>query len=186
MKTKFSKMTSNPRQENKMKTKIRSVRRGFTLIELFITMAVGVVVILGLGVVMSDSQKGWNSMYERVYADATSDGYVAKIKFDKLVRKSSRNKFLIDPTGDWVEVYYYSDPAVTVPDRYARVYVSGGDLNAEHGKVDPRETLNTEVLCSSVKNCQFLASDGSVQMKLDLDDGDHEVTVLSSAIMHNE
>ncbi len=164
----------------------QSIRRGFTLIELFVTIAIGVVVVLGLSVVMSDSQRGWNTMYQRIYADATSDGYVAKIMFDKLVRKSNRNKLLIDPAGNWVEVYYYSSPAVNNTDRYAHVYVSGDNLYAEHGKVVPRETLDTELLCANVKSCLFTASAGSVQMKLDIDDGDQEVTVLTSAIMHNE
>lgn len=167
-------------------TRSRKPIHGFTLIELMITMAICTIVVLGLGVLMADSQKGWNKMYQRVYSDAVSDGYVAKIKFDSIVRKSSRGNFLIDPMGKWVEVYYYQDLKATVPDRYARFYESGDDLNVEYGRVDPRETLSTETICSNVSDCLFLGSNGSVKMNLSLDDGQQQLTMLTSAIMHNE
>ena len=169
-----------------MKKRMNLRSGGFTLIELMMTMVIGMIVILGLGVMMADTQSGWNKMYNRVYADAVSDGYVAKIKFDKIVRKASRSKFLVDPAGTWVEVYFYSDLTATVPDRYTRIYDTGGTLVAETGRIDPRETLDTDTICSNVTNCLFLASNGSVQMKVDLDDGERTITVLSSAVMHNE
>jgi prepilin-type N-terminal cleavage/methylation domain-containing protein len=40
--------------------------RGFTLVELMITMVVMLIVGLAVGVVIVDGQSGWNFMYERI------------------------------------------------------------------------------------------------------------------------
>ncbi len=159
---------------------------GFTLMEVILTIVIALIVLLGLSVVMADMQKGWNKMYRRVNSDAVSAGLVAKIKFDDIIRKSSRTKFLIDASGAWVEVYYYDNLASVEPDRYARLYTSGKQLLIEHGEADPRTALSKELVCENVQQCIFAASSGAVHMKLNLDDGDNAVEVVSAAIMHNE
>ena len=69
--------------------------RGFTLTELITAMAIMIFVILAIGVALVDGQRGWNFMYDRVYSDVVTDGYVARRKFDAVMRKASREKFLI-------------------------------------------------------------------------------------------
>ena len=61
-------------------------RPGFTLVELMITMVIMVIVISAIGVVLFDSQRGWNFMYNRLYSDVVADSYVARKKFDAVMR----------------------------------------------------------------------------------------------------
>ena len=159
--------------------------RGFTLIELLTAMAIMIIVILAIGVALVDGQRGWNYMYGRIYSDVVTDGYVARRKFDAVLRKASREKFLIDPAGGWVEVYYYANDASTVVDRYARFYVADGELNIEYGQLDPKETLSIETVCGNVSGCTFEQLGRSIQMILKLDNGTQTNTVISSAVTHN-
>ena len=169
-----------------MPKKKLTVRRGFTLIELAVTVVISTIVIIGIGVVLADSQRSWNKMYNRVYSDVATDGYVARKMFDAVIRKASREKLLVDEDGNWLEVYYYADGSSTVIDRYARFYETGGQLNIEYGKLDPREILTTQTVCENVSDCVFKGAGRSAQMILTLDNGSQTVTVASSAVMHNQ
>lgn len=159
--------------------------RGFTLIELLIAMAILIIVILAIGIALVDGQRGWSIQYDRIYSDVVTDGYVARRKFDAVLRKASREKFLIDPAGGWVEVYYYANDASTVVDRYARFYASGGKLNVEYGQLNPKATDTIETVCENVSGCTFKQLGRSIQMILKLDNGTQTNTVISSAVTHN-
>ena len=171
-----------------MFTKKRSrVRRGVTIVEVVTAAAVSTIVLVGVGIAVVDAQRGWNRMYDRTYADVVTDGYVARKTFDSVVRKASREMYLIDDaTGQWVEVYYYSTASAEKADRYARFTVSGGDLNVEYGEVDPRVTSSVHTVCSNVSSIEFSGSGRSIQMILTLDDGTLSSTVTCSAVMHNQ
>jgi prepilin-type N-terminal cleavage/methylation domain-containing protein len=160
--------------------------RGFTLVELMITMVVMLIVGLAVGVVIVDGQSGWNFMYERINSDVVTDGYVARKQFDAVMRKASREKVLMDDAGGWVEVYYYATASSTVVDRYARFYVADGDLNLESGQLEPRATLGVETVCGNVTSCAFKQAGQSVQMILTLDNGTQTNTIVSSAITHSQ
>lgn len=159
--------------------------RGFTLIELITATAIMIFVILAIGMALVDGQRGWNQMYDRMYSDVVSDGYVARRKFDAVLRKASREKFLIDPAGSWVEVYYFATDASTVLDRYARFYTSGGKLNIEYGQLDPKSTLSNKTVCENVSSCTFNQLGRSIQMVLKLDNGKQTNTIITSAITNN-
>ena len=159
--------------------------RGFTLIELIITTAIMVIVVLAIGTALVDGQRGWNIQYDRIYSDVVTDGYVARRKFDSVMRTASRDKFLLDGAGGWVEVYYYANDASTVLDRYARFYVANGNLKVEYGQLDPKETLSIETICGNVSGCTFEQLGRSIQMILKLDNGTQTNTVISSAVTHN-
>jgi len=159
--------------------------RGFTLIELLTAIAIMVIVILAIGVALVDGQRGWNYMYNRIHSDVVTDGYVARRKFDAVLRKASRDKFLLDPAGGWVEVYYYANDASTVVDRYARFYVSGGKLNVEYGQLNPKATDSIETVCGNVSSCRFVQLGRSVQMILKLDNGTQKNTLITSAVTNN-
>ncbi len=154
--------------------------------ELMITAVIMVIVGFAIGVVIVDGQSTWNTMYDRINSDVASDGYVAGKKFDAVMRKASREKSLIDSGGKWIEVYYYDSDASTVVDRYARFYVSDGDLNLEIGQLEPRVTIGVETVCENVSCCTFKQAGRSVQMILTLDNGTQENTVVSSAVTHNQ
>jgi prepilin-type N-terminal cleavage/methylation domain-containing protein len=159
---------------------------GFTLVELVITAAIMSIVALAIGVVIVDGQTSWNVMYDRANSDVITDGYVARVKFDAVMRKASREKLLLGDSGGSVEVYYYADDSSTVPDRYARFYTSDGDLNLECGQLEPRTTLDVETVCGNVSACTFKQVGRSVQMILTLDDGTQTNTVVSSAVTQNQ
>jgi len=159
--------------------------KGLMLIELMIATVITVIVILGVAIILTDSQRGWNAMYNRIYSDVVTDGHIARRTFDRVIRKASRDNIALDDAGLWVEVYYYTDANSIVVDRYARFYEADGQLNIEYGKLDPRETLNVQTVCENVSDCVFMAQGTSVQMILRLDNGSEAATVVSSAVAHN-
>jgi prepilin-type N-terminal cleavage/methylation domain-containing protein len=160
--------------------------KGFTLVELMITTVIMLIVGLAIGVVIVDGQTGWNRMYDRINSDVVTDGYVARKKFDNVMRSASREKTLLAADGSWVEIYYYASPYSAVVDRYARFYVSDGDLNLEYGQIDPRSTLDVETVCENVAACTFKQAGTSIQMILKLDNESQTNTIISSAVTHNQ
>ena len=159
--------------------------RGFTLVELMITTVVMIIVAAAIGIVIVDNQRGWSNMYGRINSDVTTDGYVARKKFDAAIRNSSSEKIVIDGDGNWIELYYYASSASTVVDRYVRFYEADGDLNVEYGALDPKVTLSVETVCGNVSGCTFKQVGRSAQMILTLDNGTQTNTVVSSAVTHN-
>lgn len=155
-----------------MSKKKLPMRGGFTLIELMAATVLAIIVILGMSLILADSQRGWNRMYSRIYSKVVTDSYAAKGAFDAVVRKASKEKYLLDAAGNWIEVYYYADAASTSADRYARFYCVGeprGTLYVEYGRLNPRQTLRIDVICDNVSSCDFKTSGTSVQMLLTLD-----------------
>ena len=162
-----------------------TIRRGFTHVEMAITIIVSVIAIVGISVMLVDSQRGWNKMYNRAHGDVVTDGYVARKMFDAVIRKANRERIVLGDDGDWVEIYYYADSDSTVVDCYARFFVSGGDLNIEYGQLNPGTTLSIDTVCQNVSDCTFKSVGRSAQMILTLDDGSQSLTTVSSAVMHN-
>jgi len=160
-------------------------RKGFSLLELMMATTLACIVVVGIGVVLVDSQRGWNTMYTRTYSDVVTDAHVARRMFDSVVRNASSQGILLDDYGGWVEVYYYSDPNSAIVDRYARFLSSNSQLTIERGVVEPRQTLNTETICGNVSSCVFKSAGNSVQMVLTLDDGSQNATIVASAVLHN-
>ena len=160
-------------------------QRGFTIIELVVAMSIAIIPILTIGIILSDSQRGWNSMYERVYSDVVTDSYVARKTFDAVTRKATWERITLAEDESWIEVYYYLNDDSTVLDRFARFYLTQGQLNVDHGDLETGETLATYTACRNVSNCTFKAAGRSVQMILTLDNGEQTLTTVSSAVMHN-
>jgi Tfp pilus assembly protein PilW len=163
-----------------------SNRKGFTLVELMVATGLASTVILGVGMLLVDSQRGWNRMYNRAYSDVVTDAHVARRAFDRVVRNASCQGILLDADGNWLEVYGYSDPNSAVVDRYARLLSSNGEVTIEYGAIDPRQTLSTETICGNVTSCTFKSAGNSAQMLLTLDNGTQNTTVVASAVMHNQ
>ena len=172
-----------------MRCKTVTHKRGFTITELTVAMTMAPIVTLCMWVVVVDGHRGWNKVYNRVYGDVVTDGYVAQKTFDAVVRKSSvKREFLGD--GE-VEVYYYSDVENPISlDRYARFYVADERLLVDYGELDeggiPQDSSSTVTLARNVQAVQFTLAGTSVQMILSLDDGSQVLTVASTAVRHNE
>lgn len=164
----------------------------FTLTELVITTLVTVIIISTLGIVLADSHRGWNRMYNHVHSDVVSDSHVAKRVFNVVVRKSSTRQIDLGDNGEFVKVYYYKDLTSHKLDKYATFYTSGGRLLVNYGLTGTSEssmsasnTSRTTTLAHNVKSASFSVNGASVQMILELDNGREALTVTCSAIRHN-
>ena len=164
---------------------------GFTITELVLAIAVGTMLILALGVVMVDTQKGWQDSYAKVHGGAASDAMMAKTAFDSIVRKASRSIYQFDGFDD-ITVYYYDNWLTSATlDRYARFFRSDenpSQMYVQQGTLkDGVKDVMTEVLlASNVADLEFKPINGGIEMKLALDDGREQTTVVSTAILHND
>ncbi len=158
---------------------------GFTLVELMISMVVMVITSFMIGTVIVDGQNGWSNMYDRINSDVVTDGYVVRKRFDAVIRKAGSDKILIGDNNRSIEVYYYSSDLSKALDRYARFYVSNGNLILEYGRLSPKAVLNAETLCSNVASCTFHEVGKSAQLILVLDNGKRKNTVITSAVTNN-
>ncbi len=162
-----------------------TIPRGFTIVELVITSVIMIIAGSAIGLVIVDSQRSWSLMYECVNSEVVTDGYVARRKFDSIIRKACGESIKLDDTGSWIEVGYYASDSSTAPDRFACFYEANGYLYVEHSKLDYKETLDVEAICGNVSDCKFKRAGRSVQMILKLDNGTHKNTIVASAVTHN-
>jgi hypothetical protein len=147
---------------------------------------ISAIVTLGISIILADCQRGWQTMYNRIYSDIVTDGHSARRAFDNVLRKASGEKYLLGTGGSSLEVYYYADANSTATDRYARFSQDGNrHLNIEFGRLNPRETLAVQTICSNVSSCIFKTGGRSAQMIVTLDDGTQSTTIVSSSYMHN-
>lgn len=165
---------------------------GFTITELLFAVAASAIIVLTIGVVMLDTQRGWMDSYAKIHGGAVSDAAVAKTAFDKVVRKASRSLYHFDAVDD-ITVYYYDNCLISPePDRYARFFRSTdnpSEMYVQHGEYADGEKdsiLADVLLASHVENLEFKATNGGIVMKLALNDGREETTVVSTALLHNE
>lgn len=174
-----------------MKCKTVKNGRGLTLIELMITIMVASIVMLSIGLVLVDNQRGYSRMYGRVLGEVVTDAYVARRAFDTTCRKSSAKRYKLGLDGDFIEVYYYQDVNSPDIDRYANFYQKGEGLMVNYGVVDAgtwniQPASSTVRLARNVRNVKFSADACSVRMVLRLDNGSEAMTVATSAVRHNE
>ncbi len=162
---------------------------GFTITELILAIAISSILILTMGVVMVDTQRGWMDSYAKVHGGAVTDAAVAKTAFDKVVRKASRSLYLFDADDD-ITVYYYDNWLTsTDPDRSARFYRSidnPSEMYIQHSDIETGEVLAEVLLATNVADLEFKPNSGGLEMKLALDDGREETTVITTALLHNE
>ena len=161
------------------------------------TLILASIMILALGTVLVDNQKGWLKMFSRSFSDVVTHAYVTQNTFSTIVRKSSIAVYEIELSADEtqiisVEVYYYSDTSTTDLDRYARFYMSGTTLSVDEGVIDTtvlpwvKETPVTSVLAQDVASGYFDINGSSIQVVLNLDNGKEDMKVITSAVRHND
>lgn len=172
-----------------MRSRAVGNRRGFTLIELCVVMPLAFVVILGIGVVVTDSQRGWNRAYDRTLGDLVSDADVAIKTFDAVVRKSTIKCERLH--SDEVEVHYANNADTpTQLDSYARFYLTRAEeLMVDYGELDanghPQGDHYTSRLARNVKTAYFSVLGSCMRLTLELDNGSQRLTVMSGAVRHN-
>ena len=127
---------------------------GFTIIELILAIVISSLLVLTMGIVMVDSQRGWLDSYAKVHGGAAADAKMAKTAFDKVVRKASRSIYYFNGLDD-ITVYYY-DNWTTSPelDRYAHLYRSQdnpSEMYVQHGvyENEAEQSVLTDVMLAS-------------------------------------
>lgn len=168
-----------------MNRKYNKLRSGFTIIELVIAAVATLIVLSAVTVLLVDSQRGFNGLYAAMNGEVVTESFIAKNRFDSVVRKSSSEDCLIDAGGQWVEVCYYNSDSSTAVDRYARFYKASDDLLIEYGSLNPRQTISVGTICGNVSKCNFKKVGSSAQMLLTLSNSGQTLTTVSSAVMHN-
>ena len=165
---------------------------GFTITELVLAIAVSSILVLTIGIVMVDTQRGWMDSYAKVHGGAAADAMMTKTAFDKVVRKASRSIYQFTGLND-ITVYYYDNWLTSTDlDRYARFYRSANEpseMYIQHGQLEAgikKDILAEVLLASNVVDLEFKPISGGIEMKLALDDGREATTVVSTAILHNE
>ncbi|OQY07291.1 MAG: hypothetical protein B6I25_02035 [Planctomycetales bacterium 4572_13] len=171
--------------------KSKRIRRysGFTITELILAIAVSSILILAVGAVMMDTQRGWMDSYAKVHGGAATDAAVAKTAFDKVVRKASRSIYHFNADDD-ITVYYYNNWLTsTDPDRAARFYRSTenpSEMYIRHSDIETKEVLAEVLLAANVADLEFKPISGGIEMKMALDDGREATTIVTTALLHNE
>ncbi|MHC5083046.1 MAG: PulJ/GspJ family protein [Planctomycetota bacterium] len=168
-------------------------QNGFTLVELLTTIVICSIVVLAAGVMLVDSHRGWLDSYAKVHGGAANDAKMVQTAFERIIRKSSRSKYLFDGQDDLTVYYYKHWLNSTELDRYARFYRSSdnpSEMYLVHGVIndddDDDGVLSRVRLASHVTDLEFLPTSGGVEIKLALDDGREVTTVMTTAILHNE
>jgi len=167
-------------------------RQGLTLTELAVTILIASIVVVATGVIMLDSHRAWLDSYAKVHGGAANDAAMAQVAFDKIVRKASRTKYLLNGMDD-LTVYYYEDWVNSkYLDRYARFFRStdnSTEFYVEHGMINEdgkSRKLSDVQVCTTLTDAEFKPTDGGIEMKLVLDDGRETTMLLTTAILHNE
>jgi hypothetical protein len=168
-----------------VKRKDKKIRRGFTIVELIMAAVATLIVLSAVTVLLVDSQRGFNKLYSNINSNIIEGSFIAKNRFDSVVRKSSGQNCLIDTDGHWIEVYYYQSGSSPSVDRYARFYRDVNSLRVEYGLLNPKQTISFETICGNVSKCNFKKVGSSAQMLLTLSNDKQTTTTVSSAFMHN-
>jgi prepilin-type N-terminal cleavage/methylation domain-containing protein len=167
---------------------MKANRKGVTLIELMVAIAMVSIVVLSVGIVLVDTQRGWNKMYERVHGAVATDSIVAKKVFDNVVRKSSKRRHMLEERS--LTVYYYNSLSSAELDRYTTFRRHGDRLIADFGPVDTDGSVlapsSSLVIARNVVGVEFSMSGASARMVLRLDDEQYSAIVSASAVRHNE
>ena len=162
-------------------------RRAFTLIELVMSMALGVILVLAMGMVLLDSQNTWASTYGKVNGDVSVDSRVTVAVFDSIVRKSSMDRYEIGPNGEYAEVYYYSSESATMPDQYALFYVTDETLYVAHGPLvsgtyATQKPTTTLTLAEGVTSVNLSKTGASIEMIVKFSDDSESSVIMRAAV----
>ncbi|MDD5459654.1 MAG: prepilin-type N-terminal cleavage/methylation domain-containing protein [Phycisphaerae bacterium] len=175
-------------------------KKGFTLIELMITMTAMVIVLMALGLVLVDNFRNYSVMHKRMYAGPVTDAYISQQVFDKMIRQSYSKRPLAGYVSDTeITVYYYEHPEddTLSPkiDRYAYFHIEDGNLVVDYGPVTPPFdplvppdpiTLGSSdrkfILAQDVTSVNFSVDGAAVTMVLTIDNKVNDNTKKEPAI----
>ncbi|NLW84070.1 MAG: type II secretion system protein [Phycisphaerae bacterium] len=140
-------------------------RRGFTLIEVTVVIAIAAIPLLAFGILMSGSARAWNRIYGDLQSDARVDAYVVMASLQQFGRRSNLLRYDIyritgstfskatPPSnqlyavGQALEIWYWdgqfdpADPDAEILEldntgtHYALYYLDGRQLKVDFGRV---------------------------------------------------
>ena len=169
---------------------MEQVKKGFSLIEMIVAMAAVSVIVLGIGVFLSNGQRNWNDLFDRVYNDSNIDGFAVQQVFDSVCRKASMRKATISDDSQTLELYYWNaGSTASIPECYARFYVSNDDLYVEHGTLQsgtwtPDSRTAYIKVADDIDSLKFDVQGASVQMYMTCQD-EEAMPVVCSSVRHN-
>jgi|GEM_PF-546434 len=171
-------------------------KKGLTLIELMVALALATICMLAVGAVLSDSQKAWNQTYTKANSSIMLDSHLASKAFEATIRKASSEKYLLDTTDHlWVEVYYFASNDSNTPDSYACLQVQDGKFYIDHGTLPSPTQLNgipdppqdpDNYICKNVTAFSFSGSGRCIRLQMTLSDNNSDVSFVSSAAPQNQ
>ncbi len=158
------------------------------MIELMIASSIALVCLLSVGTIISESQKAWNDTYTKATSSTMLDSHVATKMFEAAIRKASSEKYLLDPAGRWVEVFYFDSEASTATDRYAKFYVENSVFYLEYGIISPSQVINTVPICGNVAEYNFSGSGRCIRLEMTIGDPNigSDVSFVTSAVPQNQ
>ncbi|MHC4153048.1 MAG: hypothetical protein ACYSSP_13270 [Planctomycetota bacterium] len=170
-----------------MAKKRYNLRKAYTLTEVAVVIIIFPIIIISIGTLVVDTQRGWGQAYARTYGDVASDSQIARIVFEGVVRNACKENLLLADDGSSIKVYYYKSVDSSSLDCYARFYTSEDELIFERGTVyqESEQQMSVSTVCRNVTSCVFRKTGSSIQMILTLDGDQHTATVTSSAVAHN-
>ena len=171
-------------------------RRGLTLIELMVALALATICMLAVGSILYDSQKAWNITYTKANSGIMLDSQFASKAFEATIRRASSEKYSLDTVvgheGHWVEVYYFASEASATLDRYACLQVEGGKFYIDHGAL-PSPVQQTGIpgtpqnlICGNVTAFSFSSSGRCIRLKMTLSNNNDDVSFISAAVPQNQ
>lgn len=164
----------------------RSIRTGFSLIEIILVIMLLGVVLLSMGVVLVGNSRAWDKVYAKANADVVTARHAAIRTFARIIRKAARDHIQVADDQTWVEAQYYGGSGSSSPDRYALFTVNGnGELQVEFGALNPRSVSEVRILCGHVSSCFFEKNGSAVHMTLAVENGENSDLIVTSAVAHN-
>lgn len=165
------------------------------MVELMMAVVAGLIVILAVGVMLTDGQRGFNQMYNRTMdSDVLTDSTLARRTFDRVVRKSSYKNFKENFEGQFVSGqassfivgYYYNSNATDV-DSWAEFSFSGSSLTVNYTGAFG---IGSVPLANNVTAGKFFHETGtsSISMIMTITDPttNENMVVTTTAFLHND
>ncbi|MBN1819017.1 MAG: prepilin-type N-terminal cleavage/methylation domain-containing protein [Sedimentisphaerales bacterium] len=146
-----------------MRTAGTTHSKGFTLVELILTVVIAAIPIFAIGTLLVGAQKGWQDSYNAVHKEIQQDALATMTTFGSIGRQSNRSNYKVYrifkgsfieavpkvgetlATGQAVEMHYWRDPAASLDlevleitntgTHFALFYLEGDELKVDFGDV---------------------------------------------------
>lgn len=122
----------------------RASPRGFTLVELIVTIVIAAIPILAIGTLLVGAQKGWQDSYGAVHKQIQQDALTTMTTFGSIGRRANRSNYKVYRVihGAFIEAQPEAGETLAVGQAVEMHYWNDG-FQAEKVDLDTLETTNT-------------------------------------------